>query len=62
MIHGTGDRRITEEQVRRLFAAADEPKTLWLVKGATHSGIRTPILDELAPDVIAFLDSALRSH
>jgi alpha-beta hydrolase superfamily lysophospholipase len=62
VIHGTGDRRITEEQVRRLFAAAHEPKALWLVKGATHNGIRTPVLDELAPDVIAFLDSALGNH
>jgi hypothetical protein len=35
------------------------PKSLWLVQGATHDGIRSPVLDELAPDVIAFLDSAL---
>lgn len=60
VIHGTKDRRITEAQVRRLFAAAQEPKTLWLVEGATHGGIRDPVLDELAPDVIAFFDAALR--
>lgn len=60
VIHGTDDKRITEAQVRRLFAAAQEPKTLWLVEGATHKGIRTPVLDELAPDVIAFLDRALQ--
>jgi dipeptidyl aminopeptidase/acylaminoacyl peptidase len=59
VIHGTDDRRITEEQVRRLFDAARGPKALWLVEGATHSGIRTPVLDRLAPDVIAFLDTAL---
>ena len=59
VIHGTDDRRITEEQVHRLFAAAQEPKTLWLVERATHGGIRTPVLDELAPDVIAFFDAAL---
>lgn len=58
VIHGTHDRRITEEQVRRLFAAAAEPKSLWMVEGATHNGIRTPVLDALAPDVISFLDAA----
>jgi dipeptidyl aminopeptidase/acylaminoacyl peptidase len=60
VIHGTEDRRITEEQARRLFAAAEEPKSLWLVEGANHSGIRTPVLDTLAPDVIAFFDRALK--
>jgi len=61
LIHGTDDRRITEAQVRRLFTAAQEPKSLWLVEGASHSSIRAPMLDQLAPDVIAFLDAALRS-
>jgi alpha-beta hydrolase superfamily lysophospholipase len=59
VIHGTDDQRITESQVRRLFASAEEPKTLWLVEGATHKGIRDPVLDLLAPDVIDFLDKAL---
>jgi uncharacterized protein len=58
VIHGTEDQRITEEQVRRLFTAAEQPKSLWLVEGATHSGIRSPVLDILAPDVISFLDAA----
>jgi dipeptidyl aminopeptidase/acylaminoacyl peptidase len=62
LIHGTNDQRITEDQVRRLFAAAREPKTLWLVEGATHSGIRTPVLDQLAPNVVDFLDAALHSQ
>lgn len=60
LIHGTRDRRITEAQIRRLFAAAEEPKGLWLVAGATHEGIREPVLDELSPDVIAFFDAAFR--
>jgi uncharacterized protein len=62
VIHGTGDQRITEAQVRRLFAAARAPKTLWLVPGATHSSVRSPVLDELAPRVIAFFDAALRGR
>jgi alpha-beta hydrolase superfamily lysophospholipase len=58
VIHGTGDRRISVGQVSRLFAAAGSPKSLWLVEGATHSGIRSPMLDALAPEVISFLDAA----
>jgi alpha-beta hydrolase superfamily lysophospholipase len=58
LIHGTRDRRITEEQMRRLFGVAEVPKSLWLVEGATHSGIRNPVLDQLAPDVISFLEAA----
>jgi dipeptidyl aminopeptidase/acylaminoacyl peptidase len=59
VIHGTEDQRILESQVRRLFAAASEPKSLWLVAGATHNSIRTPVLDELAPQVVGFMDGAL---
>ena len=58
VIHGTEDRRITEEQVRRLFGAAGEPKSLWMVEGASHSGVRSPALDMLAPDVVTFLQAA----
>jgi alpha-beta hydrolase superfamily lysophospholipase len=58
VIHGTGDQRITEKQVRRLFEAAQGPKSLWLVDGASHDSIRDPVLDELALEVISFLDSA----
>jgi dipeptidyl aminopeptidase/acylaminoacyl peptidase len=62
LIHGTKDRRITEKQMRRLFGVAEVPKSLWLVEGATHSGIRSPVLDQLAPDVISFLDTAWQSQ
>ena len=62
VIHGTDDQRITEAQARRLFAAAREPKALWLVGGASHNSVRDPVLDELATDVIAFFDEALRSQ
>lgn len=58
VIHGTDDHRITEEQVQELFAAAEEPKALWLVEGASHSAIRSPVLDALAQDVISFFNSA----
>jgi alpha-beta hydrolase superfamily lysophospholipase len=58
VIHGTEDRRITEQQVQELFAAAEEPKSLWLVDGANHNGIRFPVLDVLSKDVISFLNRA----
>ncbi|MCL7453066.1 MAG: alpha/beta fold hydrolase [Anaerolineae bacterium] len=58
IIHGTADRRITVEQVRRLLGAAGRPKSLWLVKGASHSGVRSPALDVLAPEVVTFLQAA----
>ncbi len=61
IIHGTQDQRITQEQVHRLFAAAEEPKSLWLVEGASHNSIRDPMLDRLMPEVVAFLDRALRA-
>lgn len=62
IIHGTADQRITEVQARRLFAAAGEPKALWLAEGVSHEQIRTPALDALLPDVIAFLDKALATE
>jgi dipeptidyl aminopeptidase/acylaminoacyl peptidase len=60
VIHGTEDRRITQEQVERLFTAAEEPKSMWLVEGASHHSVRDPVLDQLSPQLIAFLDDALR--
>lgn len=59
IIHGREDQRITEEQASLLFATAGEPKTLWLVEGANHRQVRSPVLEELSEDVIAFLDTAL---
>jgi hypothetical protein len=59
VIHGMDDRRITQTQVGRLFAAAQEPKLLWLVEGATHDGIRSSALDSLALDVVSFFDTSL---
>ena len=44
--------------MRELFAAAEEPKSLWLVDGASHDRIRNPVLDILSKDVIAFLNAA----
>ncbi len=61
ILHGTKDQHITTDQAEALYDAAQAPKALWLVEGATHREIRSPMLDTLLPDVITFLDSALRS-
>lgn len=58
LIHGTDDQRITAAQAQRLFDAAQNPKEFWSVRGATHSGIRTPVLDSLVGEVVAFFDDA----
>ncbi len=60
VIRGTEDQRVTQDQVLQLVSAAQEPKTLWQIKGASHDVIHTAVLDELLPDLIAFLDHALR--
>jgi alpha-beta hydrolase superfamily lysophospholipase len=62
IIHGTDDQRITESQVSSLFSAALEPKTLWLVEGASHSQVRSPVLEEMSEELIAFLDSAWKTQ
>lgn len=36
LIHGAADRRISPEDSQLLFAAAGEPKELWLIPGAEH--------------------------
>ena len=38
IIAGEGDSLIPTENGRRLFAAAGEPKELWLIRGAEHGG------------------------
>jgi len=35
-VSGTEDRHATAAEARRIHAAAQEPKALWLVDGATH--------------------------
>jgi dipeptidyl aminopeptidase/acylaminoacyl peptidase len=62
IVYGTEDQRITESQVSSLFSAALEPKTLWLVEGASHSQIRSPVLEEKSQELIAFLNSAWKAQ
>jgi alpha-beta hydrolase superfamily lysophospholipase len=61
LVHGSADKRITQEQALQLFARAEEPKRLWVIEGATHHSVRQPGLDVLSAHVLEFFDSALKN-
>ena len=56
LIHGSEDKRITQEQINGLFHAAKQPKRLWILDGSDHAQVRNPGLDTLAPNLIRFFD------
>jgi dipeptidyl aminopeptidase/acylaminoacyl peptidase len=59
LIHGSEDKRVTEAQAMRLYAAAKGPKQMWIVDGASHAEVRRPVLDEMVGDIIQFFNGAL---
>jgi dipeptidyl aminopeptidase/acylaminoacyl peptidase len=60
LIQGGQDGRISYEQSRRLFNAAQEPKQMWVAQGANHAQVRSPVLDAVVDEMISFFDHALR--
>jgi fermentation-respiration switch protein FrsA (DUF1100 family) len=59
LIHGEEDPYTSTEEVRAMFAAADEPKELWVVPFAGHRNV-----DDVEPEaykerVIGFFDRCL---
>lgn len=60
LVHSTADEHIPVSQVQRLFSAAGQPKTFWLIEGESHDSIRKRVLNGQASDVVAFFDAALR--
>lgn len=56
MIHGGKDAYIGPEIARLLFAAAREPKELWIVPGAKHNRCREVQPGAYAERVVAFLE------
>ncbi len=60
LIHGSEDKRITYEQALRLYEAAQEPKRMWLVEGASHGEVRSPVLDYLVQNIIDFFDDSFK--
>jgi dipeptidyl aminopeptidase/acylaminoacyl peptidase len=61
LVHGSADKRITQEQALKLYSQANEPKRLWIIEGATHGSVRQPGLDVLSGQILRFFDGALRS-
>jgi dipeptidyl aminopeptidase/acylaminoacyl peptidase len=59
-IHGDQDRRISTEQAFRLFEAAEGPKELWLLENADHGQVHSIGLEQLMPQIVLFLDQALK--
>ncbi len=60
LVHSEDDRRISRQQVETQFSSAEEPKTLWLVKNASHGEVWSVVMVQQIEKVIAFFDRALR--
>lgn len=59
LIHGTADTLVPVEHADQLFAAAGEPKELWLMPGAEHCGAYFLDREEYVARVRAFFQQAL---
>lgn len=59
VLGGDTDKHTTLAQTRALFAAALEPKTLWIVPGAAHVDLATYAGDEYRERILAFFNNYL---
>ncbi|MBC8026951.1 MAG: alpha/beta hydrolase [Steroidobacteraceae bacterium] len=55
IVGGSRDAHTTEEETRELFAAASEPKALWIVEGAAHQDFARFDRAGYEQNVVAFL-------
>lgn len=62
ILAGEADRHATLAQSRALFAAAREPKQLWIVPGAAHVDLFAHASAGYAAQVLPFLAARLRAH
>jgi fermentation-respiration switch protein FrsA (DUF1100 family) len=60
IVHEAGDPVVPADNSERNFAAARQPKDLWLVPGNRHGRAHTDARSEYEKRVTAFFDSALR--
>lgn len=60
VVGGTQDRHTTVNDTQRVFAAAPEPKQLWLVEGAEHIDLHAYNPESYEKRIGAFLAAALR--
>ncbi len=61
IVHGTADEVIPVQQARQVFAAAREPKELWIAQGAPHCGAYFLDRPAYCNRVIEFFDKHLES-
>lgn len=61
IIGGEEDEQMPSSDAMRLFAAAKEPKELWLIPGAVHGGTVSIAGDEYIKRILRFLDKRLKS-
>jgi fermentation-respiration switch protein FrsA (DUF1100 family) len=63
VIHGEQDNAATTvADAHRLFAAAGEPKELWIVSGAGHCSANALFPEAYETRVLGFFDRALRQQ
>ena len=63
IVAGTLDRHTTVDDTQALFAAASQPKDLWLIPGAAHVDYLEFAGDEYRQRISTFFERALRdSH
>lgn len=61
MIAGAADRHTTLSESRRLFAAAPQPKELWVLEGASHQDLHAFARIEYERRLLGFFGRYLRS-
>lgn len=59
VVHGDADTLVPVEHARRIFAAANEPKRLYIVPGAGHNDVQVRGGPELWAELRAFVDLAV---
>lgn len=62
VVAGENDQHTTLADTQRLFAAAREPKTLWLIPGAAHIDYLQATGDDYRHRILAFIDGAFRAR
>jgi alpha-beta hydrolase superfamily lysophospholipase len=62
IIAGNRDEHTTVDDTRRLYAAANEPKELWVIDGAAHEDFEQVAPDAYRTRILAFFARALRSR
>lgn len=60
VIGGGADEQMPSSDAMRLFAAANEPKELWLIPGAVHGGTIYMSGDEYGKRVLRFMDMYIK--